>query len=120
MRRSKPKTNEIVTRLVEVGVLRLVEDAGLSESMARTVIRQVVHEVCTEFGGGEFYMPKDLDFPRSKRDEEIWCKFNGANGWELAIEFGICERQIRYICTVMRKRAVALNQLDLPGIDATP
>lgn len=120
MRRSKPRTSEIIARLVEIGSQRLAEDAAVEPGMARAVMREVAHTLCCEYGGNEIYVPKDLELPRDKRDEEIWRRFSGDNTWALAAEFGLTERQIRYICAAMRKRARALNQATLPGFEEAP
>lgn len=121
MRRSKPRTSEIVQRLVDIGTTRLVEDAGMDADRARFVVREIAHTLCQEYGGNEFYMPKDSELQLDRRDIKIWEAFNGKNIWQLATEFNLTERQIRYICAVMRKRAASLNQTVLPGFDeATP
>lgn len=117
MRRGKPRTSEIISRLVDIGVERLTQDTAIDATPARVIMREVAHMLCSEYGGNEFYMPKDLELARDKRDEEIWRAFTGNNGWELAAKYGLTERQIRFICAVMRKRAVRLNQLELPGLD---
>ncbi|ACB34551.1 Mor transcription activator domain protein [Leptothrix cholodnii SP-6] len=117
MRKGKPKPAEIIGRLVDIGVERLVADAGIDADMARTIIREVAHIFFSEYGGNEIYFPKDLAFPLYRRDVAIWREFTGTNGWELARRHGLSERQIRYICEAMRKQAVRLNQLELPGLD---
>jgi Mor family transcriptional regulator len=117
VRRGKPRTSEIVQRLADIGTMRLTEDAGMDADRARFIMREIAHTLCQEYGGNEFYMPKDTELALDKRDLRIWERFNGQNTWQLATEFGLTERQIRYICAVMRKRAAALNQLDLPGLD---
>lgn len=119
MRRSKPRTSEIVQRLADIGTARLVEDADMDADQARFIMREIAHTLCQEYGGNEFYMPKDTELVLDKRDLKIWERFNGQNGWQLAVEFNLTERQIRCICSVMRKRAAALNQMDLPGLDTS-
>lgn len=116
MRRSKPRTSEIIQRLVDIGTGRLAEDAGLEAGRARFVMREIAHALCLEYGGNEVYVPKDLELQLDKRDLQIWERFKGDNTWQLAAEFGLTERQIRYICAVMRKRSTALNQMELPGL----
>jgi Mor family transcriptional regulator len=108
---------EIVQRLVEIGASRLAEDAGMADTKARFIMREVAHTLCKEYGGNEYYMPKDTELVLDKRDVQIWERFDGSNIWQLATEFNLTERQIRYICAVMRKRSVALNQTTLPGFE---
>ena len=117
MRRSKPRTSEIVQRLVELGTARLAEDLATPPERARFVMREIAHSLCLEYGGNEYYMPKDVELALDKRDAQIWAEFKGWNSHELARKFDLTERQIRYICAVMRKRAVALNQHELPGFE---
>lgn len=117
MRRGKPRTSEIVQRLVDIGTTRLTEDAGMDADRARFICREVAHTLCKEYGGNEYYMPKDTELVLDKRDVQIWERFTGQNTWQLATEFNLTERQIRYICAVMRKRSAALNQTTLPGFE---
>lgn len=116
-RRQKVRVPELINRLVDIGTQRLMEDAGVSEDRARFVMREVAHVWCREHGGTDFYMPKDTELRLEKRDEEIWRKFDGRNGQELAYEYDLSERQVRIICAVMRRRVVARTQHQLPGFD---
>lgn len=117
MRVGRPNPSEIVKRLVEIGATRLTEDAGVPAEQARFVMREVAHEFCAEWGGDRVYLPKDVELPLEKRDREIWERFNGTNAWELSRDFNLTHRQVRYILKHMRKRAVELNQRELPGLD---
>lgn len=117
-RRGRTRTAEIIDILLRVSVERLCQDANLAEDAARVIMREALHSVCEKYGGDSFYFPRDIDFPLEARDREIWDKFNGANTRELAREFRLTERQVRYIVKLMRKRATELNQLEIPGLDA--
>ena len=117
MRRDKPKHSEIIGCFVDIGTDRLVTDVGIDPHRARTIMREIAHRLFSQYGGNEIYFPRDLDFPRYGRDEKIWLDFKGDNTWELANRYELTERQIRYICEVMRKQAARLNQLELPGLD---
>lgn len=118
MRRGKnQKANEVMTRLVEICAQRLSDDLGFDAQQAGFVAREIAHTWCAEVGGGDFYLPRDMEFALSSRDLQIWESFNGRNTWELSQQFGLTERQIRYILGVMRKRSVEVNQMRLPGLD---
>lgn len=117
MSRNKPRAGEIITRLVEIGTERLRHDAGLDDGKARVIMREVAYTLSQEIGGSDVYWPKGADIGRDKRDEDIRRDFTGANSWELAAKYNLTVRQIQFICSVMRKQSVKLNQVDLPGID---
>jgi Mor family transcriptional regulator len=110
----RPKGNEIIQRMVEIGTRRLVEDLGIDERKALVVIREACNLWCEEFGGAHYYIPKDEYFRIDARDLQIWDRFDGRNTYQLAQEFDLTERQIRYILNVMRKRSVEVNQMRLP------
>ncbi len=117
MSRDKPKAPELVRRLIEIGAEVLTQSAPLQTDEARLLMREVAHLWCSEYGGGEFYLPKFLDPVRDKRDEAIWRDFNGSNSFELSQKYKLTERQIGFIIGLMRKRATQRNQINLPGFD---
>lgn len=118
MRRGKPHMSELVARLVEIGTQRLVDDAAMDTEQARFIMRETAHSWCSECGGEQFHLPKDMLYPLDKRDRQIWEKFTGDNVWQLSVEFKMTPRQVRYILAVLRKQVNRLNQLELPGIDS--
>ena len=62
--------------------------------------------VSAEFGGSLSYVPKNVSYQLSQRDERIWAEFKGDNYHELSRKHGLTEVQIRTIC----KRALALDR----------
>ncbi|WP_310460434.1 Mor transcription activator family protein [Sphaerotilus sp.] len=113
----RKKRSEIVQRLVEIGAVRLQEDAGIETDQSRIIMREVAHNFCDEYGGAHVYLPRDVELPLEKRDKAIWDAYTGDNTQELARRFGLTERQVRYIIKLMRHRAVELNQIEIPGLD---
>ena len=116
-RRGKPRTPELIRRLIEIGTEVLTQSASLPADEARLLMREVAHLWCAEYGGADFYLPKDLDLVREKRDEAIWRDFTGYNTFDLAQRYGLVERQILFIVSVMRKRASSRHQIKLPGFE---
>lgn len=118
MARKGNRSSEIISRLVEIGAQRLVEEAELNPERARFLMRQIAHAVSTELGGDHVYWPRDPDFPLELRDLQIWQRFTGHNTDDLARQFDLTPRQVRYICAEMRKRAIRENQAQLPGFES--
>lgn len=114
----RAKPSEIVQRLVDIGAARMSEDLAMPLDRAQVIMREVAHEFCREWGGDRVYLPKDIELPLQRRDREIWERYTGDNAWQLAREYNLTQRQIRYIIQLMRKRAVQLNQIELPGLDS--
>lgn len=117
-RKGTSKTPEMVTRLVDIGVKRLVEQLNVAEEPARALMRDVAHDLCREWGGNDMYVPKNEEFELSERDRQIWAEFTGFNGAELASRYGLSVRQVRYIIALVSRRETRNSQHELPGLEA--
>lgn len=108
---------ELVTRLVEIGQARLASALGVTPEAARLAMREVAHELCREFGGQPIYVPKDDEFLRDARNDQIWAEFDGTNHLALAAKHHLTHVQIYAIVAEMRAAHRRLSQPDLPGFE---
>lgn len=119
-RRGNKKAAELVARLTEMGAGVLVRDLaalGVDQTLATKLMREIAHDLAKEYGGTYIYVPQDMDFILTARDQRIWERFDGSNVNELAAEFGLSAVQIRIILRLMRQQQAAKNQGLLPGFD---
>jgi len=121
---------EFVDDLVRIGAAELVATAGLGAEQARTVMARIADGIVTHYARSTMYVPAAF----GTRNQEIWRKYGepgpagpggqlGASPYtrqrvvELAAEYGLTERQIYSILTVMRARELATMQPTLPGFE---
>lgn len=69
--------------------------------------------IAETYGGTSLTFPKDYHFRRSKRDFEIYNKFNGRNHDDLAREYDVHTRTIRRIIARIQKQIIKRNQTDM-------
>jgi Mor family transcriptional regulator len=97
------KYPEILADFVAKAVERLAA-RGLERVLAQDIAWELAEMMRKDWGGqGNLYIPKGLDYDLSKRDLEIFRKFNGANYLALAQEYGVTDRQIRSIVNKVRE-----------------
>lgn len=128
-RKSRDRLYQFVDALVETGARKLVVDQLLVDyDQARSVMREIAHAICNQYGRSVIYVPADLEFQLSKRDLEIWEKYtsDGSDGSrkfspirvaQLADEYRMTTQQIYCIVRLMRRRDAAARQESLPRID---
>lgn len=114
MNQPHEKAPPILSDLVEVLTEALIEER-IPADQARQASLVAVDHMRETWGGDRFYMPKGLSLVLSKRDREIYRKFNGANHFSLAKEFGLTVRQIQNIIAKIRDEDFARSQPGLPG-----
>lgn len=67
-------------------------------------------------GGGRSYIAKGTYYEAELRAQEIYSRFNGRNGHELARQYDLTEERIRQICTERMHAERAARQGQLPGL----
>lgn len=127
-RTGRRRPYQLVDDMVSVGSKELTDQLGVPTEQAREVMRQIAHQVCYMNAKCMIYVPEDLDFELSKRDEQIWIqyqidgpegarKFTAHRVEQLAQEHGLTTQQIYNILRLMKRREVAARQGVLPGLD---
>lgn len=115
--RSGPRLRIFVENAVKVISSQLVSNLKLAEDDALEIARNMTHDLCEMHGGDYMYVPKDVEFQMTKRDQVIYERFNGRNLHQLVKEFGITHTRIYQIVAQMKKVEFARRQRCLPGID---
>lgn len=127
-RTGRRRPYQLVDDMVSVGSKELIEQFSLPDEQAREVMRQIAHKVCYLNAKSIIYVPEDLDFELTKRDEQIWLdyqqdgpegarKFSPHRVEQLAHEHNLTTQQIYNIIRLMRRREVAERQGVLPGLE---
>lgn len=91
----------------------LLRDEGLPAERAYAIAFRIAEYIRTDWGGAAPYLPKGLAYQLSRRDAEIFDKFNGHNHQELAREYGLTTVRIYQIVGIMRERAFRQRQQQL-------
>ncbi|MBG4648123.1 hypothetical protein I5F68_30295 [Pseudomonas aeruginosa] len=76
--------------------------------------------MAAHWGGQNIYFPMGLSIKLSRRDRQIYDKFNGHNQSDLAREFGVSLQWVYKIIKAVRKEEIARRQVDMfsPASDA--
>ncbi len=126
-RKGRKRPYQLVDDIVGVGAKRLAL-TGMGMEQAKELMREIAHEVCFLNAKQLIYVPEDLEFELTKRDQAIWSgyqadgpdgarKFTNARAEQLAVEFKLSEVQIYNIIRLMKRREVADRQGVLPGLE---
>lgn len=113
------KSSALLEHVVAVGRQLLTERLGLDEAVATDIARDYAHELARHFGGQLFYFPMDLAGTLSRRDREIFERFNGTNHEALARDFHCSVQQIYKIVDQVRREELARRQGRLFAVDDT-
>lgn len=127
-KKSNDKLYQFVDALVATGAAELQKSLGTSEEKARDVMRSVAHSICFQFARSYMYVPLDLQFQLSKRDEDIWAEYgrdgpDGAGKYtpqriaQIAESRQLTTQHLYCIVRMMHKREIESRQGRLPGID---
>lgn len=113
------RPSEMAHRLVDIGRAKL-QGEGMAAEDALVVMRAIASEWCDEFGGQAVNFPKELAWDGlTARDREIWNAYTGSNVPELCKQFGLCDRQVRYVVEYCRRWHKGHQQPELPGLVET-
>lgn len=128
-RKGDPKLYEFVDALVATGARELVAILGIDEATARDLMRSIAHSICLQYARSYMYVPVDMVFELSLRDNEIWRKygedsararkFTSARVAELSEEYSLTTVHIYSIVRRLKQREFADRQGLLP-LDESP
>lgn len=93
--------DQIATRLVALGVVK---------EQAAEVGMETAENIRTHWSGHPIYIPKGSAYDFSRRDLEIFGKFNGRNHAALAREYNLTVMRIYQIVKAVRAAQVAKRQ----------
>lgn len=82
--------------------LRVLAEGGVDEQQAHDVACQIVADARESWGGQQVYFRKADAAQMSERNLEIYGKFNGANHFQLAKQYGLTVSVIYRIVKAMR------------------
>ncbi len=76
---------------------------GMTDEAAAATGHAAAEHVREHWTGERLYLPKGRLYDLSRRDADIWAKFNGRNFSALGKEYGLTEMRIRQIVARVRK-----------------
>ncbi|MBX3589033.1 MAG: Mor transcription activator family protein [Ramlibacter sp.] len=115
--KNRTRVRAFVASATEIIKRRLMADVGVLPVQAEEIARDCAHDICAGHGGLFMYVPKDVEFTLTKRDLEIFERYNGRNMPELVEEFGVTHIRIYQIVAKVKARLTAERQGVLPGMD---
>lgn len=107
---------ELLEDLVAKGT-ELLAGMGLEDDKAKSAAFAFVELIRKEWAGQNLYIPKGQAYELSKRDEELYRRFNGTNLYRLCKEHGITIQRGYQIIAAIREREFKRRQLGLPGVE---
>lgn len=117
---SKHRAKSFVDSACRIISAMLENQFELSKKEAVELARNMVHDLCVEYGGTFMYVPKDMHYELSQRDMEIFNEFNGRNLHQLVKKHGVTHTRIYQIVAQVKKAQIELRQGRLPGFDSDP
>lgn len=115
--KSRARVRAFVASAVAAIKGRLVAELGADPTVADEIARNCAHDVCAAHGGSFMYVPKDMEFTLTKRDREIYDRYNGRNMPELVEQYGVTHTRIYQIVAEIKAEMIAQRQGVLPGIE---
>ena len=92
-------------------VIEVLSELNIDNEMAKQAAHDIAESIRLEWGGMAVYICKGQSYELSKRDLEIWNKFNGRNHNELCREYKIT--MVRLYKIIKNQRAKNKSQTDL-------
>ena len=128
-RKSRKKLYQFVDALVDIGSRELVSRMQVTDEAARDLMRDVARGMCFRYAKTIMYVPADMEFDLSKRDDDIWQEYSqdgpeGARKFTPARIAQISEKRritvahVYCIIRAIRQRENDARQAILPGVDA--
>lgn len=109
----RSKGPELLLDLAQQVAHALGELIAVDQERAEHIGKAVAERMAAHWGGQNIYFPMGLTMKLSRRDRQIYDKFNGHNQNELAREFGVSVQWIYKIIKAVRKEEVARRQGDM-------
>lgn len=104
------KYPEIYRDLIDKGATAIVETVGLSEEQARAAVYCITEIIRRDWAGTQPYFSKGLAYEVTRRDREMYEKFNGSNHAALAREYDISVRQVYERINIIREEEFRRRQ----------
>lgn len=111
---AEEKYPEILMALREE-LAEVLTDAGAEQKVARDLAWKAAERIRKKWSGMAFYIPKGRDWELSRRDYEIYRRFDGTNKHLLCREFDITEQRLYQIVARVRAEEIEKRQLKLFG-----
>jgi len=120
-RKSNEKLYQFVDALISTGAREIKQSLGVDEDKARALMREIAHSICFQYARSYMYVPADLEFQLTKRDEEIWQEYgqdgpDGARKYspqriaQIADARRLTTQHLYCIVRIMQKRELASRQ----------
>lgn len=131
-RKSTKKLYQFVDALVVTGAREIIKAKLTSDEVrAREVARDIAQAICAQYARTIMYVPADLEFQLSQRDQVIWEKYSqdGSDGArkftstrvaQLSEEYQLTVAHIYCIVRLVQRREMASRQGRLPGLEDHP
>lgn len=100
---------ELLRDLADQVALKLVE-MGVDPEKATDIGFASAEHIREHWGGQPIYLPKGVQYEFSRRDLEVFEKFNGHNHAELAREYNLTVMRIYQIIKAVRAELVKKRQ----------
>ena len=118
MSEEKKRLRVFVETCTELLKKRIKAELKLPDDKAAELARDLVHDICVEYGGRYMYVVKDYEYTLGPRDLEIYQMFNGRNIIQVTEKYGITHTRVYQIVKVIHAIELAKRQSQLPGLDA--
>ena len=106
---ANPAYPEILSDLCDQVALKLVEQ-GIAPDKAADAGLAVAEHIREHWGGQPIYLPKGAQYEFSRRDLELFERFNGSNHAALARDYGLTVVRIYQIVKAVRAELVRKRQ----------
>lgn len=130
-RKSKAKLYQFVDDLVAVAVREMrtsLAGHGITDEIAQPVARDIARGICFQYARTVMYVPVDMEFELSRRDELIWeqygqdgpddvRKFTPLRVAQLGEQHKLTVGHIYCIVKLMQRREMERRQGRLPGFE---
>jgi len=100
---------EVLTDLADQIALKLAE-SGIKPDKAADIGFAAAEHIREHWGGQPIYLPKGVQYDFSKRDLEIFDRFNGHNHVALAKEYNLTVMRIYQITKAVRAELMKKRQ----------
>jgi len=108
------KYPEILSDLRD-NLAEILTESGMEALEAKRLAAYAAERVREQWSGMSFYIPKARDWMLSKRDNEIYRRFNGENIKQLCREYGLSEQRLYQVIARVRAAQIAKRQHRIPG-----
>lgn len=98
--KTRQRATSLLDDLANKVAQRARKDLKVSKGMAEQFGADVAEDISEDWGGLNFYLPKDIVSKVRSRDAQIYDEFTGDNHEELALKY---DMSIQYIYRIVRK-----------------